>query len=321
MSRDPMTVSIIIPARNEAAHLPALLTSLARLDYSKGSMEIILVDHESTDDTPRLAREAGAKVVAHHGGTISSVRNRGAQVATGDVLAFLDADCTVDGAWLTTALCHFADPQVGAVGSYHVVPLDPPTWVRQVLQKQIEARPQLSEPNWLPSGNMFVRRDAFMQCGGFDESMATCEDVDLSYRLAQRYRLVADARIRCWHHGEPRTLWEVFRKELWRGRDNLIGAFRHGIRVSEIPSLVLPMYFTGALLCLLATPVVWTAKSSWVAWWLLGSSLALFGPICLLSGLLSMRSGTARFFFQFAAYFLTYFLARGIGPAYAWRNI
>ena len=321
MSVALVMVSIIIPARNEAAHLPALLSSLARVDYPRDRMEMIVVDHESTDATSHLARAAGATVLAHRGGTISSVRNRGAQLAKGDVLAFLDADCTVDTQWLTIAVCHFKDPQVGAVGSYHVVPLDPPTWVRQVLQKQIEARPQLTEPNWLPSGNMFVRRDAFMKCGGFDESMATCEDVDLSYRLAQRYRLVGDARIRCWHHGEPRTLWEVFRKELWRGRDNLIGAFRHGIRVSEIPSLVLPIYFTVALLCLLATPIVWAANSPLVMWWMIGASVALFGPILLLSGLLSLRSGTVRYFFQFAAYFLTYFLARGFGPAYAWRNI
>lgn len=321
MNGNHVAVSIIIPARNESAHLPALLASLAQLDYSRDKLEIILVDHASTDATPRIAREAGARVIVHHGGTISSVRNHGAQVAAGEVLAFLDADCTVDSAWLANALCHFDDPQVGAVGSYHVVPLDPPTWVRKVLQKQIEARPQLTEPNWLPSGNMFVRRDAFMKCGGFDESMATCEDVDLSYRLAKHSRLVADARIRCWHHGEPRTLWEVFRKELWRGRDNLMGAIRHGVKLSEIPSLILPIYFTIALLCLLATPIIWAAYTSWTIWWMIGSSLALFGPIFLLSGFMSVRSGTVRYFFAFVAYFLAYFLARGLGPVYAWRNI
>ena len=321
MNPSPVKVSIIIPARNEAAHLPALLSSLARVVYPRESMEIILVDHESTDATSRIAREAGAKVVGKRGGTISSVRNSGAQVATGEILAFVDADCTVDEEWLMNAVCHFDDAGVGAVGSYHVVPLDPPTWVRQVLQKQIEARPSLTKPNWLPSGNMFVRRKTFRECGGFDETMGTCEDVDLSYRIAQHARLVADARIRCWHHGEPRTLWEVFRKELWRGRDNLIGAFRHGLKSSEIPSLVLPIYFIVAIGCLFVTPILWMFNSSLALWWLIVSSLALFGPIILLSGLLSIRSGTVRYFFHFSAYFLTYFLARGLGPVYAWRNI
>lgn len=321
MSVACVMVSIIIPARNEAAHLPALLSSLAQVDYPRDRMEVIVVDHESTDRTPDIARGAGAVVVSHQGGTISGVRNRGAEAARGEVLAFLDADCTVDRQWLANAVGHFDAPQIGAVGSYHLVPLDPPTWVRQVLQLQIEARPQLTEPNWLPSGNMFVRRSAFVACGGFDESMATCEDVDLSYRLAQHHRLVADARIRCWHHGEPRTLWEVFRKELWRGRDNLMGAVRHGIKMSEIPSLVLPIYFTAALLALLAAPIVWGLSASLASWWVIGASSALFIPILLLSGLFSLRSRTGRHFFQFAAYFLTYFVARGIGPAYAWRNI
>lgn len=321
MRAETRSVSIIIPARNEAAHLPALLSSLAGLDYPKAQFEIIVVDHESTDATPTLARNGGASVIPHRGGTISGVRNRGAHAAKGEVLAFLDADCTVDPQWLKNAVRHFDDPQVGAVGSYHVVPMDPPTWVRRILQKQIESRPQLSEPNWLPSGNMFVRREAFVKCGGFDESMATCEDVDLSYRLAQESRLVADACIRCWHHGEPRTLWEVFRKELWRGRDNLLGAIRHGVTLSELPSLVLPVYFTLALMGLLATPLVATARTGLAWWWLAGTASALLVPLFMVAGLFSFRSGTFRYFFQFAAYFLTYFLARGIGPAYAWRNI
>lgn len=314
-------VSVIVPARNEAAHLPALLASLARVDYPRDRMEIIVVDHQSTDESARIACEAGATVISHRGGTISSVRNRGARSANGDVLAFLDADCTVDQMWLSTALCHFVDPCVGAVGSYHAVPLDPPTWVRAVLQKQIEARPALSEATWLPSGNMFVRRDVFDSCGGFDESMATCEDVDISYRIAQRYRLVADARILCWHHGEPCTLWEVFRKELWRGRDNLIGVLRHGVTLSELPSLVLPLYFLLMFCGILIGLTLSMLQGAVATWWLLGFCLALFGPLAILAGFISFRSRAPRYFVHFGAYFLTYFLARGLGPAYAWRNI
>lgn len=316
-----LKVSIIIPARNEAAHLPALLASLARVEYPRDHMEIIVVDHESTDETPQIARAARATVISHQGGTISSVRNRGARTAKGDVLAFLDADCTVDAAWLSTAVRHFVDPRVGAVGSYHAVPLDPPTWVRTILQKQIEARPPLAEATWLPSGNMFVRRDVFDACGGFDESMATCEDVDLSYRIAQQYRLVADARIRCWHHGEPRTLWEVFRKELWRGRDNLLGAMRHGVTLSELPSLLLPVYFLLALTGVMIGLALSVVQGGEASWWLVGSCVALFGPLALLAGLLSVRSRAPRYFVHFGAYFFTYFIARGLGPAYAWRNI
>ncbi len=321
MDHNGLFVSVIVPARNEAAHLPALLASLARVDYPRDRLEVIVVDHESTDDTARLAREGGATVVAHRGGSISSVRNRGAREARGEVLAFLDADCTVDASWLSTAVRHFGDPRVGAVGSYHAVPVDSPTWVRTVLQKLIETRPLLSEATWLPSGNMFIRRDVFEVCGGFDESMVTCEDVDLSYRIARRYRLVADARIRCWHHGEPRTLWEVFRKELWRGRDNLLGALRHGVTLSELPSLVLPVYFLLACGGVVIGLIHSMLQGAMATWWLIGAGLAVLGPLALLAGFLSLKARTPRYFVYFSAYFLTYFIARGLGPAYAWRNI
>jgi glycosyltransferase involved in cell wall biosynthesis len=321
MDESHVMVSVIVPARNEEPHLPALLESLARVEYPRERMEVIVVDHQSTDETSRIARKWGATVISHQGGTIASVRNRGARAAKGDVLAFLDADCTVDALWLSTAVRHFVDPRVGAVGSYHAVPLDPPTWVRTILQKQIEARLPLSDATWLPSGNMFVRRDVFDSCGGFDESLATCEDVDLSYRIGQQYRLVADARVRCWHHGEPRTLWEVFRKELWRGRDNLLGAIRHGITLSELPSLVLPLYFLLALSSLLFGLALSLAQGVMSTVWLLGSGIALFGPLAALAAVLSIRSRAPRYFVHFGAYFLTYFIARGLGPAYAWRNI
>lgn len=99
--RTPWRISIVVPARDEAANLPALLDSLARLDPAPA--EIIVVDDHSTDDTGAIARAAGARVIVppplpagwtgkpwacHHG----------ALAATGDALLFTDAD-TVHAPW------------------------------------------------------------------------------------------------------------------------------------------------------------------------------------------------------------------------------
>jgi len=322
MSLAGASVSIIIPARNEAAHLPALLTSLAAVEYPRNQLEVIVVDHQSTDGTPAIAEQAGARVLRKSGGTISSVRNLGAASASGDILVFLDADCTVAKDWLRLAVLRFSDPTVGAVGSYHSVPLTRRSWVRRVLQKQIEGRPQVADVSWLPSGNMFVRRDVFTACKGFDETLVTCEDVDLSYRIAQSHRLVADAAIKCWHHGEPETLWQVFRKELWRGRDNLSGAIRHGISWSEIPSLLLPLYFVAMLAGVLLSGAYWLLSGPAVAGIVAGvGALGIVLPLLAVAGLMSIRGRCPEYFPHFAAYFAVYFLARGLGPLYAWRNI
>ena len=314
-------VSVVIPARNEEVNIGAVLTSLAALNFPRERLEILVVDHESTDRTAEIARAAGTKVLKKTGGTISSARNFGAGNAAAPIVAFLDADCTVAEDWLARAMPYFADRAVGMVGSYYVVPAEPATWVRAALQTQVAARPKASEGKWVPAGNMFVRKQAFMQCGGFDESLMTCEDVDLCYRVAQKYRVVEDTAIRCFHHGEPKTLWQLFRKELWRGRDNLLGVVRHGIRWDEIPSVVLPLYSVATLLLLLASPAI-TAFNSWgilanVLW---AASLFLL-PAVAIAALTGARAHALRYVPHLTLLYGVYFVARGIAPFYRWRYV
>lgn len=89
------SVSIIIPARNEELNLPALLNSIHAL--SSPPLEVIVVDDASTDDTPRIAKNAGAQVVhppplpdGWRGKTWAC--HHGAGEANGEILLFLDAD-------------------------------------------------------------------------------------------------------------------------------------------------------------------------------------------------------------------------------------
>jgi 4,4'-diaponeurosporenoate glycosyltransferase len=91
-------LSVIIPARDEAASLPALLASLA--EQTQAPDEIIVVDDHSTDATAALAGAAGAKVVPAAelpGGWLGKpwACHQGAAVAAGDVLVFLDADVSL----------------------------------------------------------------------------------------------------------------------------------------------------------------------------------------------------------------------------------
>lgn len=85
-----MTLSIILPAKNEGESLRSIVPELGKL-YPKA--EIIVVDDGSSDETARVAQKAGARVVAHpfslgNGAAIKA----GARAARGDILAFMDAD-------------------------------------------------------------------------------------------------------------------------------------------------------------------------------------------------------------------------------------
>ncbi len=90
MPQSGPVLSIILPAKDEASILPALLHRIRTLHPGA---ELIVVDDGSTDETARVAREAGARVVSHpyslgNGAAVKS----GARAAGGEILVFLDAD-------------------------------------------------------------------------------------------------------------------------------------------------------------------------------------------------------------------------------------
>jgi len=93
MGRFP-SVSIIIPTRNSAHILSVALSGIKAQNYPKDKLETIVVDNESTDDTRKIAKSFAAKVYTLRGKPplVCQQRNKGAQMAKGDYLLFLDHD-------------------------------------------------------------------------------------------------------------------------------------------------------------------------------------------------------------------------------------
>jgi len=91
-----MLLSVVIPAFNEELYLQETLSRLHdAISLCPCCAEIIVVDNESVDRTAEVARSFGAAVVRESVHNIARVRNAGANVARGDVLAFVDADTSV----------------------------------------------------------------------------------------------------------------------------------------------------------------------------------------------------------------------------------
>jgi len=243
----PVQVSVIIPAKNEEIHLGNCLQSLAGLDFPKDQYEIIVADNGSEDSTLDIARSYNARIVCVPAGTIAAVRNAGAAQAKGEILVFLDADCTVAKDWLKKAEQYFHKNDIACFGSSPIIP-ENPTWVEQAWFLVRECQEEVREREWQESTNMFVPKEIFEKVGGFNEKLTTCEDVDLSYRLAKFGKIIADKRIVAIHHRDPKTIKEFFLKEKWRGKSNYSGLLQHGFKMSELPSLLLPLYFAGMLI-------------------------------------------------------------------------
>jgi GT2 family glycosyltransferase len=244
-------VSFVIPVRNDARRLAVCLASIRRT-YGSAGVEIIVVDNGSTDGSGDVARACGATVLALSRGRVSELRNRGAQQSSGDVLAFVDADHEIAAGWVAAALETLRDPGVGAAGALCRPPVDG-TWVQKAYGYLRGGAVGRHDVEWLGSGNLAVRRQLFDQLGGFDTSLEACEDVDLCARIrGAGYRIVSDARLDNVHYGDPETLRDLFRSELWRGRDNLRVSLRMPMTWRSLPSVLIPVVDLVMLAILLA---------------------------------------------------------------------
>ena len=97
----PPKVSIVVPARNAAGDIDRLLDALEKLDWPREATEVVVIDDASTDDTrERIAAHPNVQLVPNEErkGPYAS-RNIGAARATGDWIAFTDADCAPDPRW------------------------------------------------------------------------------------------------------------------------------------------------------------------------------------------------------------------------------
>ncbi len=214
-------VTFVIPVRNDAARLARCLASIRRNRYPASRIEIIVVDNGSTDDSALVARRACARVLTIASASVSELRNAGAAGATGDLLAFVDADHVIDTGWIVSAVEALGPYAVGAAGAQYRGPADG-TWVQRAYDGLRRRSTSRLDADWLPSGNLVVRRAIFRLVHGFDARLVSCEDVDFCQRVrAAGYRVVDDPALKSTHLGDPASLAALFRGELWRGRDNL----------------------------------------------------------------------------------------------------
>lgn len=261
-------LSFIVPVRNDAVRLERCLRSMLASGRHPDDVEIVVVDNGSTDGSGKVGRSLGAHVIDVTRGRVAELRNIGVRQATAPVLAFIDADHEIAREWVTTALEVLRDPTVHMTGALCVPPPDG-TWVQRGYGF-LRARPNTArDVDWLGSGNMVVRRDAFERARGFDASLEASEDVDLCHRiLAAGGRIVSDPRLLNIHYGDPTTVSALFRGERWRGRDNLRVSFRRPIVWSNLPSAVAPI--VDGMLLIAATIGVLVSP-----WRLIGVAFAL----------------------------------------------
>jgi glycosyltransferase involved in cell wall biosynthesis len=126
MKNKELRFSVVIPAFNEADYLSQTLESLLVQDF-QGNYEIIVVDNNSTDATAVIAKSYGARVVSEKHRGVCWARQKGTEVAKGEIVVSTDADTTFSKSWLSKIDQSFDREGVVAVaGPCRFV--DPPYW-------------------------------------------------------------------------------------------------------------------------------------------------------------------------------------------------
>lgn len=186
-------ITAVIPTFNYGRYIARAIESA--LGQTRPPDEIIVIDDGSTDDTAQvLARFAGSLRVLHTPRVgVSKARNTGWRAATGELIAFLDAD----DCWLPTKLAR----QLEVLAEYpHTIAVGCGNRVRDASGRELLTRfypnPSLDRDErlrqiatrkaWVGSSNSgaLIRRAVLDRVGGFDESLSAAEDWDLWLRLA-----------------------------------------------------------------------------------------------------------------------------------------
>ncbi len=177
-------ISVIIPTLNEENYITHALKGLR--SQSLKDFEIIVVDGKSRDRTAEIARPVAHRIIEEALPGVSTARNTGAYTARGSVLLFLDADTKPSKNLLFSYASAFRKKGVVAATG-PIMPLEKAGlfmrigyFIVSVIFVKLSIL--LGRPAIIGS-NFAVRKSAFDKAGGFDASMVTYEDWNLSRRL------------------------------------------------------------------------------------------------------------------------------------------
>jgi glycosyltransferase involved in cell wall biosynthesis len=176
-------VSIVVPAFNEerllGRTLKCLRESTAVFAEIGWQSEVIVCDNNSTDRTAELATAAGAKVVFEPVNQIGRARNRGAEVAQGDWLIFVDADSLPSKELFLEVIDAIKSGEYLAGGCTVTLDADFPLGARVV-----RVWNWISRSFRLMAGSfIFCEAKAFREVGGFGQELFAGEELELSYKF------------------------------------------------------------------------------------------------------------------------------------------
>jgi glycosyltransferase involved in cell wall biosynthesis len=208
-------ISVVIPTYNREHSLKKCLSSLLDQLYEDNAYEIIIVDDGSIDNTQVMVEDIKQK----HGNIIyirqdnkgpAAAKNHGVSKAKGEIISFLDSDCTVSDSFLNNIeRCFIKDKEAAAcVGNILIVPQNRffmPLYefyrMNSIGQRGDEVfdKPHPLAPFY--SGCSSIKKEIFRELEGFDEKFQWAgEDTDFGFRIIETgYKIITSSKVWAFH--------------------------------------------------------------------------------------------------------------------------
>jgi cellulose synthase/poly-beta-1,6-N-acetylglucosamine synthase-like glycosyltransferase len=187
MAKFPL-ISVVVPVLNASFHIEDCIMSLINQDFPREQYEIIIVDNGSKDNTLNILKRYGEyiEIFSENKKGSYAARNNGITKSKGKVVAFTDSDCIADKNWLNELYKAFVSEDIGCVvGNIKAYPgkslIEIFSKNRDILSQKVGL-----ESKFLPYGqtaNTAFRKVIFETIGGFDSSLLSGGDVDMSWRM------------------------------------------------------------------------------------------------------------------------------------------
>jgi biofilm PGA synthesis N-glycosyltransferase PgaC len=189
------SISLIIPAYNEAAHIVETIRAAKSLSYPQELFEIIVVDDGSSDGTAEAAAAEGVRVISQQNAGKSAALNVGIKESRGEIVGCIDADSYPLADALLKMVPYFGDPRVAAVTSSIFVK-DPKNFLEKLQEMEYiliawnrKLLDYLHSVYVTPGPLSLYRKGVLEKIGGFKGAVLT-EDIEIAWRMQKAGYLI-----------------------------------------------------------------------------------------------------------------------------------
>ncbi|MFW6016025.1 MAG: glycosyltransferase [bacterium] len=216
-------VSVIIPVYNDTYRLKKCLEALEKQTYSSSFFEIIVVDNGSKDNIEETVRKYNVKLLLEHNIQSSyAARNKGIRNCKGDIIAFIDSDCTPVPNWIEEGVKVLENEKVdlagGKVNFTYSTKKKAAEIFDSITNMQIEEN--IRDRGVAKTANLFISRNIIKEVGLFPENIKSGGDVFWTKKATEQgFKLIYVPEAEVYH--PTRNLKQLINKQIRVGKGQM----------------------------------------------------------------------------------------------------